>query len=249
MKSMTVAFLALLFSGGAPAAGPEVPLQRASIDLGNTASLQRGAAIFVNNCMGCHSAQYMRYSRLAEDLELTEEQVNEFLIFDDDKKIGDVMTIAMEKEAAQGWFGAAPPDLSLVARSRGPDWVYTFLKSFHADASRPTGWNNTVFQNTAMPHVLWQQQGIQVVSHADDEAAEGDHGGHAAGPSFDVVQAGTMSAEEYDRLVTDLVNFLEYVGEPAKLKRESLGIWVMLYLVVFTFLAWLLKKEFWRDVH
>ena len=249
MNRLIFASMALLAAGGVFAAGAEVPLERPQLDLGNTASLQRGAAIFVNNCMGCHSAQYMRYSRLAEDLKLTEEQVDEYLIFDEDKKIGDVMTIAMANTDAQRWLGAAPPDLSLVARSRGTDWVYTFLKSFYADPSRPNGWNNTVFKNTSMPHVLWEQQGIQVVAHGDEEAQAEDDGGHASGPAFDVIQAGTMSAEEYDRYVTDLVNFLEYLGEPAKLKRQSLGIWVMLYLVVFTFLAWLLKREYWRDVH
>lgn len=236
-----------LLSAGALAASAEVPLEHAPIDLGNTASLQRGARNFVNYCMGCHSAQYMRYSRLAEDLGLSEAQVEEYLIFDDDTNIGELMTNAMDPAAAADWFGAPPPDLSLVARSRGPDWIYTFLKSYYADPNRPTGWNNTVFRNTAMPHVLWDLQGIRTLAH--EETAADEHGDGHGGPSFEVVQAGSLSPEEYEQFVADLVNFLAYVGEPARLQRESVGVWVLLYLVLFTFLAWLLKKEYWRDVH
>ncbi len=236
----------LCLSSGAIAAGGGVPLESANVDIQNTASLQRGAKLFANYCMGCHSLNYMRYSRLATDLELTEEQVTENLIFDRDKKIGDLMTIAMNQDDASEWLGAVPPDLSVVARSRGADWIYSFLKSYYVDPNRPTGWNNYVFENTSMPHVLWDLQGINVMpEHGDDE--EGDS--HAGLPEFASVQAGSMSPEEYDETVRDLVNYIQYVGEPAALKRASMGVWVLLYISVFTFIAYLLKKEFWRDIH
>ena len=218
-------------------------LEPVGINISDTAALQRGARIFVNYCLSCHSADYMRYIRLSEDLGMSEEMVMRNLVFAD-AKIGETMSIAMDPEDAEDWFGQAPPDLSLRGRSRGADWLYAYLRSFYQDENG--GWNNTVLANAAMPHVLWKLQGIQKPVYATH--IEG-------GIEMQVIEhlelavPGQMSPEEYDATVRDLVTFLDYLGEPAKLKRKNIGIWVMLYLAVFTFLAYLLKAEYWRDVH
>src|SRR5581483_6889781 len=180
-----------------------------------------GARLYFNYCAGCHSLQYLRYSRLAEDLQLSEEQVLKNFAF----------------------TGAKIGDLALEARAKGPDWIYNYLKAFYLDESRPSGWNNTVFPNVAMPNVLWELQGVQ---HATFAAAKpGDE------PKVEklVPGKGRLTPAEYDESVRDLTTFLAYVGEPAALKRESVGVWVVLYLAFFTFLAWLLKHEYWKDVH
>ncbi|MFT5138674.1 MAG: ubiquinol-cytochrome c reductase cytochrome c1 subunit [Lysobacterales bacterium] len=196
-------------------ASSENHIEPSGVNINDTAALQRGAGLFVNYCLSCHSASYMRYSRLAQDLDLSEEVVMENLVFSD-AKIGDTMEIAMQAEDAERWFSNAPPDLSLVGRSRGPDWLYAYLRSFYEDESGK--WNNHVLPNVAMPHVLWQVQE-------------------------------NLSPEEYDNTVRDLVTFLDYLGEPAKLKRKNIGVWVILFLAVFAFLTYLLKAEYWRDVH
>ncbi|MDX2299163.1 MAG: cytochrome c1 [Xanthomonadaceae bacterium] len=207
------------------------------------ASLQRGAAHFANYCSGCHSLQYQRYSRLAQDLGLNEDQVNTWFNFNG-RKFADTINASMDAGDAAAWFGKAPPDLSLVARNKpgGADWTYNFLKSFYVDESRPSGWNNLMLPNAGMPHVLWQLQGIQ---RPIFESAEG--GTHVA--SLELAAPGSLNAEEYDRFARDLTAFLQYVGEPAALVRESMGVWVVLFLAFFTLLAWLLKHEYWRDVH
>lgn len=220
-------------------------VDQAQTDLGNIAAIQRGAKLFVNYCQGCHSAEYMRYSRIQEDLGLTEEQVEDNLIFGD-AKVGDVMTVAMETDDQVLWLGAKAPDLSLVARSRGVDWLYTYLRQFYVDDSRPTGWNNKLFPNVSMPNIFWEQQGIQNAVYETQEDENGNPVEVLTG--LEPVTAGTLSTEEFDQTMRDLVTFLEYLGEPAKLKREGIGIWVLLYLALFTFLAYLLKQEFWRDV-
>ncbi len=241
--------LAAMVSAGSALAAGDVSIDIAPIDLENQASLQRGARLFMDYCAGCHSLQYMRYNRLAKDLGLSEEQLQEHVIAGDAKP-GEPMTIAMREADASAWLGAPPPDLSLIARRKagGPNWTYTFLRSFYADPTRPTGWNNTVMPNTSMPNVLWAMQGIQQLHHGDDEGGD-DHGGHGAGPQFELSQAGKLSPEAFDAAMVDLTAFLDYVGEPAKLKRYSLGWKVMLYLSLFTFIAYLLKREFWKDVH
>lgn len=232
-------------AGQAEVAG--LVLEKHRLNLGEK-SLQRGLKYFVNYCMGCHSAAYSRYNRVAADLNLTEQQMLENIIFTRDAdgnqtKIGEKMMIAMSTEYGKETFGIAPPDLSVTARSRGADWIYTYLKSFYLDEARPLGVNNTVFENVGMPHVLWPLQGWQKKAehHADD--------GHGSGAVFEQVTEGQLSADEYDQVVTDLTNFMVYLGEPAQAKRKSLGIKVLLFLFVFTGLAYLLKKEYWRDIH
>jgi ubiquinol-cytochrome c reductase cytochrome c1 subunit len=227
----------------AQAAAESGHIEPVGVNIKDVAALQRGAKLFVNYCLSCHGAEYMRYNRLSEDLGLDEELVMDKLVFAD-AKIGETMSIAMQAADAERWFGQAPPDLSLAGRSRGADWLYAYLRGFYQDESG--GWNNTVLPNAAMPHVLWPLQGIQTatyraVSSGGVEQQVLDH--------LELTTPGILSPEEYDAAVRDLVTFLDYMGEPAKLKRKNIGIWVMLFLVVFAFLAYLLKAEYWRDVH
>ncbi len=255
LKSRLLALLLVLAPAFSWAAG-EVHLEDAQIDLQDKASLQRGAGLFMNYCAACHSLQYMRYSRLAEDLELTPEQVEQYLTRGD-LKIGDLMKTGMAKGDAQAWFGKAPPDLSTTARGKigQEDWIYTFLKSFYVDESRPKGWNNTVLKGASMPNVLWELQGIQRplsdAKPADGVCARGELDAKSCLTGFTIQEneRGRLSEEEYDRAILDITAFLTYVGEPARLKRESWGVWVILFLSFFTLLAWLLKKEYWRDIH
>jgi len=216
-------------------------LEQAGANVHDLASVQRGASMFMTYCHSCHSAEYMRYQRLAQDLELTEEQVEENLIFGK-AEITDYMKAVMPEESEE-WFGAKSPDLTLTARARGEDWIYSFLKGFYLTDE---GWNNTVLANASMPHVLWELQGIQrpVMETYTDESGEE----HTRIAELELDQAGSMTPEEYDRTLRDLTSFMVYLAEPAVLKRENLGVWVLLFLVVFTFLAWLLYKEFWRDI-
>jgi len=235
----------------ASAAGGGAALQHAGNDVSDMASLQRGARNFVNYCAGCHSAQYIRFSKLQEDLRLTEEQVTENLMFAV-KKTDKMMEVAMPANDAERWFGQAPPDLTLVARSRGTDWVYSFLKSFYLDASAPTGTNNLVLPNASMPHVLWELQGMQEATFHDSEDGNGKTVTHFGDPAyfehFEPVSEGKMTADEYDQFVRDLVNFLDWAGTPEQLQRKTLGIWVILFLLVFLLFSWLLKKEIWKDI-
>ncbi len=244
MTKRFAAFLLALLPGLAFGAS-EVKLLESSASVNNIASLQRGAAMFMSYCAGCHSLEYQRYSRIAKDLDLPEELLMEKLNFTG-AKFGDHVPVAMDPADGQEWFGKAPPDLSLVTRAKpgGPDWLYTFLKSFYADESRPMGWNNTVLPNASMPHVLWDLQGTQRAIYKEASAD--------ALPTIDrleLAKPGSMSPEQYDASIRDLVNFLTYVGEPAAIQRTSMGVWVILFLAAFTFLAWLLKTEYWRDVH
>ena len=215
--------------------------------MSNLPSLQRGARNFMGYCLGCHSLKYMRYSRMADDLSITEEQLRKYLIFTDAKP-ADYITTSMPAADAESWFGKTPPDLSLETRARGPDWVYEFLKTFYADPSRNTGVNNLRLENAAMPHVLSELQGVQTAVFA--KMAEG----HAvaaprAGIRLEQIAPGRLTPEQFDGFVRDTVNFLDYVGDPTQVQRRELGIWVVLFLLVFTWLAWLLKKEYWKDVH
>lgn len=235
----------LLHAVNAQAAGGNVLLAQAEAKVSDQASLQRGAALYFNYCAGCHSIQYMRYGRIAKDLELSEEELMNNLVFTDAKP-GDLVKTAMKAGAAD-WFGAPPPDLSLTARSRGVDWIYSYLKAFYVDPSRPLGWNNTVFPGASMPHVLWERQGIQALAgHSEGDEATG----HARlEDQFELLSAGSRNAAQYDQDARDISNFLQYVGEPAALQRERYGVWVFLYLIVLTGLLYLLKHEYWRDVH
>ena len=242
---MAMACLASLWlAGAALAAESGVPLQHSGVSLDDRASLQRGAALYMNYCSGCHSLKYLRYSRMATDLGLSEDEVMNSLNFTG-AKFGDPIQVAMPADRAKEWFGNQPPDLSLVARSRGEDWLFTYLKSFYLDESRPLGWNNTVFPNVSMPNPLWELQGLQHAEFGPVDPATGER--HVEG--LKVAQAGRQSAQEFDQTARDITNFLEYVGEPAALKRQSVGVWVILFLAALTFLAYLLKQEYWKDVH
>lgn len=254
-KFGTAAALSLLLAMGltvANAAGVEAELKPAGNDVADLASLQRGAANFTNYCLGCHSAKYVRYSRLQEDLVLTEEQVKQNLM-PAAKKLDEMMTIAMPPDDAQRWFGQQPPDLSLVVRSRGADWVYTFLKSFYLDSSASTGVNNLVLPNASMPHVLWELQGLQTASFRETvDSKTGETVPHFGEPQyfeeFTQVSEGKLPAEDYDQFVRDIVNFLDWTATPEQLEREALGIWVLLFLLVFLIFAYFLKVEIWKDV-
>ena len=240
--ALLAGFAAAAVSAPALAAGAgELP--HAGVDLDDQASLQRGAKLYMNYCSGCHSLKYLRYSRMAEDLGLTEDQVQANLNFIGAKP-GEQVNVAMTVEDGEQFFGKMPPDLSVISRVRGSDWIAAYLKSFYLDETRPVGWNNTVFPNASMPNVLWEMQGLQ---HAEYGAA--DAGGERPVEKLVLAQAGTQTPEQFDQTVRDITAFLEYAGEPAALKRQKVGVWVVLFLAFFTFLAWLLKKEYWRDVH
>ena len=224
------------------ASGDELELEDANIDLTDNDSLQRGAKYFVNYCQGCHTAKYFRYERM-QDFGLSLAEIQDNLIFGD-SRTGDHMTITMPEVDAKEWFGAAPPDLTLTARLKGsPDWIYTYLKGFYADPSRPMGVNNTIFPNVGMPHVLWELQGIQQAVYKDD-----GHGNQVV-DHLEPAVGGSLSAEEYDGVARDLSNFMAHIAEPMKLKRQRIGIYVMLFLLVFFVVSIMLKKEYWKDVH
>jgi ubiquinol-cytochrome c reductase cytochrome c1 subunit len=246
LVALVLAFaLALPGAGRAAEHGGGI-IQRAHNDVSNTASLQRGARNFVNYCTGCHSAKYVRYSRLGRDLGLTETQVEQNLMFSGER-IHDTMKVSMRPEDASRWFGVPPPDLSLIARSRGSDYIYSFLKSFYVDPSRPTGVNNLVLPGTAMPHVLWKLQGYQ--SAVYDGESDAEHNAvHKKFKEFQLTEPGALSPEEYDQFVRDTVNFLDYIGEPMQIKRRNLGMRVLAFLFVFFLFAYFLKKEYWKDV-
>ena len=256
MFGRTLAWM-LLVAPLAAAASESVKLDRLPADINphDMASLQRGAQVYVNYCQGCHSLAYMRYNRL-QDLGLTEQQIKDNLIFTG-VKVGELMKIAMDPRDSKDWFGTPPPDLTVIARSRsssagsGADWLYSYLRGFYRDPSRPTGWNNTVYPNVAMPHVLWQLQGEQVLTTKVQSIPLGSKGEVEKREEQKLVleKAGSMKPAEYDRMVGDLVNFLVYVSEPSRQFRVELRIYVLLFLGVLFVLAYLLKKEYWKDVH
>ena len=239
---LAFAFVAATFAGSA-FAEEGGGLQPAGTKVSNIASLQRGARLYFNYCSGCHSLQYMRYSRIADDLGLDPKDVEKNFVFTG-AKIGDHAVSHMPGEDAAKWFGKAPPDLSLEARSKGPDWIYSYLKSFYLDPSRPLGWNNTVFPNASMPNALWELQGQQVAVRK-----AGGAGHEEAIEKLDLKTPGQQTPAQFDQTVRDITAFLQYAGEPAALKREAMGVWVLLYLALFTFVAYMLKLEFWKDVH
>lgn len=220
------------------AAGAELKLDRAPDKTRDLAALQNGAKLFVNYCLNCHGASYVRYSRLKE-LGLSEGQIKDNLLFTVEK-VGEPMTISLQRKDAKQFFGAWPPDLSLVSRSRssefgtGADWLYTYLRGFYKDPSRPTGWNNTVFENVGMPHALWELQGVQ--------ALNADH-------KLSLQQAGKLTQTQYDSAVADLVSFLVWIGEPVADKRKQIGIIVIAFLTLLLASAYALKRQYWKDVH
>jgi len=238
LKNFLFLLMAVPIVAFASEEGPK--LDKAPINLSDQASLQRGARIFVNYCLNCHSAASMRYSRM-EDLGLTEDQIKENLMFAAEKP-GELMTVAMTKKNAKPWFGATPPDLSVIARARGADWLYTYLRGFYRDDTRPTGWNNVVFDKVGMPHVLWSLQGEMVPVIKKE-------GEHEVIERLQLAKPGSVSLAEYDAMVGDLVNYLTWMGEPAQLQRKQLGLIVLAFLAIFFVVAYYLKKEFWKDVH
>lgn len=251
MKSRVMSFIkrvaavALFAPAMAMAAGDVLHLDKAPVSK-DPAALQHGAKIFVNYCLNCHSASYLRYNRLQE-IGLSEQLIRDNLLFTADKT-GDLMKIAMQRDEAKAWFGAAPPDLTVIARSRasefgsGADWLYTYLRQFYRDPARPTGWNNVIFSNVGMPHVLWQLQGEQIA-----KVTEGEHG--AKHVELQLVKPGLLSVEEYDKTVADLVSFLVWMGEPVADKRRTIGTVVLIFLAGLFVLSYALKKNFWKDVH
>lgn len=233
------------------AAGGNIELMKANNDIMDQASLQAGAKLFVNYCLGCHSAKYVRFERIGADLGLSDEELKENLMFTAEK-VGETMTIAMPPDDSEKWFGVTPPDLSVTARARGTDWLYTYLLSFYVDPSRPFGVNNTVFKDVGMPHVLWELQGWQKLVH---EEVTDDKGHTHEVTKLELVDKDKMTKEEYQEKVEqyqqdvrNLVNFMEYIGEPAQVDRLNLGWKVILFLGFFAIFAYLLKHEYWRDV-
>jgi ubiquinol-cytochrome c reductase cytochrome c1 subunit len=228
---ISMAFLPLVAFANEAAIGVTAP-----IDATDYGSLQRGARTFVNNCLNCHSANYMRYNRLKE-IGLTEKQIKDSLLFAGEK-VGDTMKVAMNPKDAKKWFGVAPPDLSVEVRARGADWVYAYLRGFYRDDTSPTGWGNCVFDpqtcKVAMPHVLYELQGEQVLNHETHQ--------------LELVKPGKLSPSEYNAFVGDLTNYMAFMAEPAKQQRKHIGMWVLLFLGVLLVLTIKLKKAYWRDI-
>ncbi|MEP6884361.1 MAG: cytochrome c1 [Gammaproteobacteria bacterium] len=236
-----------LFSAGSVTAEEEggIGLQHAGTDIANSESLQRGARNFMNYCSGCHSLKYLRYNRMAEDLKIPESELPGNLMFTTDKAF-ETINSAMPADS-ESWFGKQPPDLSLMARARGTDYLFSYLKGFYVDKTRPWGVNNLYLPSTAMPHVLQYLQGLQKPVYKNEPDAQGN--ARMVLTSLDIMTPGVMKPEEYDQFVRDIVNFLDYAGEPVKEKRQSMGVFVTLFLLVFLVFAYLLKKEYWKDVH
>jgi ubiquinol-cytochrome c reductase cytochrome c1 subunit len=234
---------AALYAAGARASEVEYRLDRAPINPNDLASLQSGARTFVNYCLNCHGAQFMRYNRL-RDLGLSELQIKDNLMFAGDK-VGETMKVALDAKDGKAWFGVAPPDLSVISRSRGVDWLYTYLRSFYRDPTTATGWNNAVFPNVAMPNVLWKLQGERAMEVV---RMRGEGGHDTVEYKWSRLSEGALTQVEYDRTVRDLVNFLAYVGEPAAQTRKTIGIWALFVLSVLFVLAYALKREYWKDV-
>lgn len=245
-RALFLSVLCLGLVGPAFAAvGAELPGYQVVIDLNNRASLQRGAKYFVNYCMGCHSLQYSRYSRVGEDLGLDMQMVADNLIFNG-RRISERMEISMSQDDAERWFGAKPPDLSMLARRKGATYIYQYLMTFYVDENRPWGVNNWRFPFTTMPHVLWREQGLQ---RAEWKEVDNGNGSKPVITGLTLETPGLKTPEEYEQLVVDLTSFLVYVSEPARLTRESVGTWVLLFLLVLGGFAYFLKREYWKDIH
>ncbi|MDV7209695.1 cytochrome c1 [Azotobacter beijerinckii] len=259
MKKQFAALIFAILPAFSFAAGAEPELDKVDIDLTDKAAMQDGLRTFANYCMGCHSARFQRYERVARDLGIPEEVMMENVVFTG-AKIGDHMKVGMQPQDAKIWFGAAPPDLTLVARVRGNDWLYSYLRSFYEDSSRPLGVNNTVFPNVGMPNVLAGLQGRQVFGCKQVQMVEdgkkqydpltGAKITHEACDQLTILpKTGTLTADEFDDKVKNLVTFLAYSANPVKLESQRIGSYVLLFLAVFFVFAYLLKREYWRDVH
>ncbi|MFZ6845583.1 cytochrome c1 [Undibacterium sp. RuTC16W] len=237
--------LALANSGG-------FPLDQAPDRSTDMAALQNGAKLFVNYCLNCHSASAMRYNRL-KDIGLTDDQIKQNLLFTGEK-VGDLMKTTLSAKDAKAWFGAVPPDLSVIARAKasgqgtGADWIYTYLRTYYKDQSRPTGWNNMVFPNVGMPHVLWELQGTRTAKFVEEKDAHDESKLEHKFAGFEKVTAGTLTPIEYDNAVGDLVAYLQWMGEPAQNTRKRLGVWVLMFIATLSLLAWRLNASFWKEV-
>jgi ubiquinol-cytochrome c reductase cytochrome c1 subunit len=247
MKKILFILISLLSTSGLMAAGGTDYIgEKVQTNIRSVDSLRNGAKTYMNYCMGCHSMDYQRYNRVAEDLGLNEDEMMNGLVLTD-AKFTDKMTIAMSEEQAKTWFGKAPPDLSVIAKARGLDWLYNFLINYYVDPKSVTGWNNLTLPNASMPHVLWELQGLRTAHfevHTDEEGND-----HKEFKNFETLEAGLLSEQEYKDLARDLVNFLNYSSEPAQLIRMSLAPWVLLFVSLFTLLAYMLKVNYFRDVH
>ena len=248
-----VLFGLLLSAGvviGVQAAGAGIAWDKAPDKTNDLAALQNGAKIFVNSCLNCHSASFMRFNRL-KDIGLTEQQIKDNLLFTTDK-VGETMKIAMDPKNAKDWFGGVPPDLTLIARSRadfgkgsGPDYLYTYLRTYYRDDTKASGWNNLAFPNVSMPHVLWEMQGERKPLYAEVE----QHGVKVqVFKGWEQVKPGSMTPLQFDQAMGDLVGYLQWMGEPAQNNRVQIGVWVLLFLLLLTFFAWRLNAAFWKDV-
>ncbi len=264
MKKLSLVLLALIFSSvigssAYAAGGHGAAVDKVHMNMSDKAALQNGAKLFVNYCLSCHSAEYSRYNRVAEDLDIPLWQLKENLMFTTEKE-GDLMKTTMPVEDAKAWFGVAPPDLSLVARVRKPDWIYTYLRAFYPDESSPSGWNNSLFENVAMPHALYELQGVQRIVGKVESGSHGAIDAHAANGSaddqtivgdtiFELEHPGKLTPAEFDKSMADLTAFLTYMAEPAQLKRQSIGVFTLAFLIILMLLCMVLKAEYWRDVH
>jgi len=254
MKKLLLSLLAALSFGAAQASSDGISWDRFPTErVTDMASLQNGAKLFVNYCLNCHSASYVRYNRL-RDIGLTEQQIKENLVFTG-AKVGDTMKATLDAKDAKEWFGAVPPDLSVIARSRadgskgsGADYLYTYLRSYYRDESRPTGWNNAAFPNVGMPNPLWEMQGVQKAVWAEVKDAHDPAKVAHVFKGLEPLTAGTMNAAQFNNAVADLVAFLQWMGEPGQNDRVRLGVWVLLFLSVFTVFAWRLNAAYWKDV-
>ncbi|MFC4622087.1 cytochrome c1 [Comamonas nitrativorans] len=243
MKKFILSLIAALgiATGAHAASDAGIPWDKAPVDISNQASLQNGAKLFVNYCLGCHSAAFMRYNRL-QDIGLSEQEIKDNLLFTTDK-VGETMIAAINPKQAKDWFGANPPDLTVIARSRaghngtGADYLYTFLRTFYRDDTKATGWNNLAFPSVGMPHPLWEMQGQRRA------VFEGDHF-----KGWEQITPGTLSEQEYDQQIGDLVNYLQWMGEPAQATRVRVGVGVLIFLAIFIVIAWKLNAAFWKDV-
>jgi ubiquinol-cytochrome c reductase cytochrome c1 subunit len=253
MKKLSLIFIILLsFNAKLVLAQEEAyPLEAANVNIEDKDSLQRGLRNFIYSCFGCHSMKFQRYERVANDLGIPEDIMMQYMIFNPGIKFGDLMTNSMDEKDAKQWFGATPPDLNLITRAKGVDWVYTYLKTFYEDELRPYGVNNKVYPDVGMPHVLIGLQGVQVDTcgpNDDPELRDPLTGEKLCGLKVDSSRKGSMTPEQYDQFVYDIVNFLHYSAEPFKKEREYIGVYVLLFLLLFFVFAYLLKREYWKDV-
>jgi len=251
-RLLSLLTLATALVAPAVSASEEIRLDTAPIDVRDLASLQAGARTFVNYCLNCHSASMMRYNRLG-DIGLTEAQIKDNLMFTAEKT-GELMTVALSRKDAKEWLGVAPPDLSVIARSRGADWLYTYMRGFYRDRNAASGWNNTAFPNVSMPHVLWQLQGErilkeEIVKDASGKELRDEHGLPRKQMRFETAAAGTLTPIEYDIVARDLVNYLVWMAEPNQVTRKQVGVVVMFALFLLIALTYFLYREFWKDVH